>query len=732
MLASLAGGKAKRPCPAAMKTMSATVPRRPESEDHRGPILVTHADAKAAPYPDPADDTIATRLHIVIADHLSADRLAIVGWFADPLMQVARVSIGVGTGAEVDLASHACLLVHRSAHVAFGAPPCVPVKFSFVCLLPGRSIDQADGLRVRLHGWSGETIETAVPAVGDASRLADIMADVPEADAFRTTEHLLGGWQRTAAESRRLPEPLEQLAERTHRRIDPRRNYGSTIGAPPAACSVDYALRVGTSGILMRGWLLHDETDTVEKIVLVSLSGRRVPLAIPLPAVARPDVLEAKPEDVASRNNDCGFVAFAAMDGLERDDALWFFEVILSGGTVKRVPFVCPPEPEPLQGIEAAVALAEQTACDLADLFARAVAPAVELFWSKTRQDGSEAVEIIHGSPPADAQVSVIVPLYGRIDFLRHQIAQFSNDPDFRAEGGIVDLIYVLDDPAKAMALRNLARIAHGVYGVPFRILLQPRNLGYAAASNAGAAIARGSLLLLLNSDVVPKTPRWIGRLARQYHDLDGCGVLGCRLLFEDGTIQHAGMTFEESSIVDGCWSNQHPGKGLSAAFDTEGGARRVPAVTGACMMIDHGLFDDLGGLSEDYVIGDFEDSDLCLKAYEAGFRSYYTPEVELYHLERQSMRLIGHGHAVWRQSLTLYNMWKQTQRWGELIPRILADLEPRSDTCAERHLAPVIPTQGAPKRNGRLNSPHHLEAARDRNVLDPRRQGLLVGSGAP
>ena len=106
-------------------------------------------------------------------------------------------------------------------------------------------------------------------------------------------------------------------------------------------------------------------------------------------------------------------------------------------------------------------------------------------------------------------------------------------------------------------------------------------------------------------------------------------------------------------------------GKGLPATFDADGDARSVPAVTGACMMIDRGLFGDLGGLSEHYVIGDFEDSDLCLKAHEQGFGSYYTPEVELYHLERQSMRLVGQGHLGWRQSLTLYNMWQQSRRWG-------------------------------------------------------------------
>jgi GT2 family glycosyltransferase len=596
----------------------------------------------------------------------------VAGWLADPQRRVARVSLGVGTGDDVDLMSHAALLMQRRAHAAFGAPPDAAVRFAFVALLSGRSADRTDALRVRLHGRAGETTEAVVPAAGDASRLADMIAALDEDDAFDVGEHMLGGWPRNSDPARHLPEALVKLAGHLHGRMGKRRDHGSTV-----ECSVDAAIRVGTAGILIQGWLLHDDADTIREIALVSLFGCRAPLDMPLPAIARPDVLKARPGAIGARNSHCGFVAFAAIDGLACHDTFWFLELVLAGGTVRRVPFVCPPEPGPLQGIATTVALAEAAARDHADLFARALDPAIALFWRKARLHRPEPAEIVHGTPPADARVSVVVPLYGRIDFLRHQIAQFSNDPDFRAESGFVDLIYILDDPGKADELRQLARIVHGVYGLPFRVLLQRRNLGYAAATNVGAARARGALLLLLNSDVVPKTTRWIGKLARCYRDLDRCGVLGCRLLFEDGTIQHAGMTFRESLLVDGCWSNEHPGKGLAATFDPAGGARPVPAVTGACIMIDRPLFDDLGGLSEDYVIGDFEDSDLCLKAYEHGFRCYYTPEIELYHLERQSMRLIGQGDAGWRQSLTLYNMWLHSRRWGSLIPRILADLEP-------------------------------------------------------
>jgi hypothetical protein len=39
-------------------------------------------------------------------------------------------------------------------------------------------------------------------------------------------------------------------------------------------------------------------------------------------------------------------------------------------------------------------------------------------------------------------------------------------------------------------------------------------------------------------------------------------------------------------------------------------------------------------------------------------------------------MQLIGEGEAAWRQSLTLYNMWKHSRRWGSLIPIVLDRLK--------------------------------------------------------
>jgi GT2 family glycosyltransferase len=63
--------------------------------------------------------------------------------------------------------------------------------------------------------------------------------------------------------------------------------------------------------------------------------------------------------------------------------------------------------------------------------------------------------------------------------------------------------------------------------------------------------------------------------------------------------------------------------------------------------------------------VGDFEDTDLCLKLRERGYRCIVDPRISLFHLERQSQA--GSG-VSWRMNLTLYNAWQHERRWGKTI----------------------------------------------------------------
>jgi GT2 family glycosyltransferase len=262
--------------------------------------------------------------------------------------------------------------------------------------------------------------------------------------------------------------------------------------------------------------------------------------------------------------------------------------------------------------------------------------------------------------------VSMIIPLYGRIDFMEYQLAEFSNDP-WICE--FCQNIYVLDDPSKERETLSLARDLSKLFRIPFELLHYDENYGYAVANNIAAGFAKASKLLLLNSDVMPIGAGWLRRMLDIYEELETPGALGPKLLFEDGSIQHAGISFEKSEEF-GIWLNEHPGKGLPDLGAEKKGLYEVPAVTAACMMIDRESYESVGGLSENYILGDFEDSDLCLKLIDSGAKNYYTPDVSLVHLERQSQNLFA--DRGWKSKITLYNGWQHDKRWGGLIEKLM------------------------------------------------------------
>ena len=105
------------------------------------------------------------------------------------------------------------------------------------------------------------------------------------------------------------------------------------------------------------------------------------------------------------------------------------------------------------------------------------------------------------GEPPAEPEVSIIVPLYGRIDFVEHQLAQFWQDPEI----GAAELIYVLDSPELAPSRSStFAAALHELYGVPFQVMTlnrnarlrrgeQPRRVQRARAPGAAAQLRRAA-----------------------------------------------------------------------------------------------------------------------------------------------------------------------------------------------------------------------------------------------
>jgi len=172
------------------------------------------------------------------------------------------------------------------------------------------------------------------------------------------------------------------------------------------------------------------------------------------------------------------------------------------------------------------------------------------------------------------------------------------------------------------------------------------RNLGFARANNIAAEAARGELLVLLNNDT-EVLPGW-DRALREELDSEGTGICGLRLLYPDGTIQHAGVVFGRDGLP---W---HIHRGLPAEAPEVMYRRELNAVTGACLSIRRSLYRRLGGLNENFV-NCYEDIDLCLRIRREGYRVVYRPDGAVIHHEGKTA---GRGEGVDHSWLVLNENW--------------------------------------------------------------------------
>jgi len=170
---------------------------------------------------------------------------------------------------------------------------------------------------------------------------------------------------------------------------------------------------------------------------------------------------------------------------------------------------------------------------------------------------------------------------------------------------------------------------------------------------------------VFLNSDAFPENAGWIQPLIDVLENDPSIGAVGPRLVFGDGSIQHAGMEFQRREEFH-IWVNHHPWRGLDTALDPATGITFPPAITGACLAISRDNLERVGGWDTGYLVGDFEDSDLCLKLRNQGLKVAYLPSVELTHLERQSFRTLGEGH--FRTSVVLFNAFRHQARWNQIL----------------------------------------------------------------
>lgn len=163
------------------------------------------------------------------------------------------------------------------------------------------------------------------------------------------------------------------------------------------------------------------------------------------------------------------------------------------------------------------------------------------------------------------------------------------------------------------------------------RVLRNATNLGFVRGNNVGIAAADpASDIVLINNDVEFSQKDWLTRLRSCAHSTPDAGIVGCRLRLSDGRLLHAGTYI----LPDTMWGQQIGS--LEKDLGQFSGTREVEGIVFACAYIRREVLSTIGGLSEDFQ-SYFEDTDYCLRAAQAGFKTLVCGAVTLVHDEHGS-----------------------------------------------------------------------------------------------
>lgn len=236
--------------------------------------------------------------------------------------------------------------------------------------------------------------------------------------------------------------------------------------------------------------------------------------------------------------------------------------------------------------------------------------------------DHSLRIEYGHPDQP---RVSIIIPTRDQLPMLQRCIETLMEKTRY----GNYELLIVDNDsrtPEARAWLDGLA--AMGLEQV--RVLSYPHPFNYSAINNLAAREARGEYLLLLNNDTAVLREDWLDAMLNHAQRPE-VGVVGARLLFPDGSLQHAGIVLGLRGPAE------HPFIGLPG--DLTGASGRLhcdqdlSAVTGACLMVRRSLYEALGGLDEDAFKVAYNDVDFCLRVVQSGHLVVWTPHAVLMHV---------------------------------------------------------------------------------------------------
>lgn len=241
---------------------------------------------------------------------------------------------------------------------------------------------------------------------------------------------------------------------------------------------------------------------------------------------------------------------------------------------------------------------------------------------------------------PQAFDCSVIIPVWNKRELTEQCLAELA-----RVTSGISYEVIVVDNHSTDDTASFLDQLSGDI-----QIIRNNENLGFAKACNQGARAARGRFFVFLNNDTIPLN-NWLTALVAEVISHPDVGIVGSKLLYEDDTIQHAGVIFSRDGLMP-----YHAYRRFHRDHPAVNQRRTFQSVTAACLLIRREIFETVGGFDEGFQNG-LEDVDLCLKVGDNGWQIVYQPLSVLYHLESQTPGRKTHEQA---------NALRFLKRWGQ------------------------------------------------------------------
>ncbi len=193
------------------------------------------------------------------------------------------------------------------------------------------------------------------------------------------------------------------------------------------------------------------------------------------------------------------------------------------------------------------------------------------------------------------------------------------------------------------------------------RVVRWEREFNYSAINNFGAQFAKGEYLLFLNNDTEILAPNLFEEMLG-FCQRPEVGIVGARLLYQDDTIQHAGVVVGFGGIAGHTFIGLHQAE--NSYFHRAMCAQDYSAVTAACMMTKASVFRETGGFTEELAVA-FNDIDYCMKVREKGYLVVYAPYAVMYHYESKSRGLEDTPEKVARfnREIAIF-----ARRWPDIL----------------------------------------------------------------